>query len=133
MSSRICWFEDSQIDSIDRRKSTEPEQGDVTLWKFNENTQLFYYLWRQHSGVNSSPGQCRCRAVSRWRALPAGRPPLVSPVSADIIISLSVLDQVCLVCATNGYFQIQVRPQGSSGRAGRRQEQSSCQCTHHEV
>ncbi len=37
-----------------------------------------------------------------------------------------VLDQVCLVSATNGCFQIQVRPQGTGGRAGRRQEQSSC-------
>ncbi len=45
------------------------------------------YLWRQHSSVNSSPGQCRCRAVSRWRALPARRPLLVSPVAADKIIS----------------------------------------------
>ncbi len=35
------------------------------------------------------------------RALPARRQPLVSPVAADIIIRLLVLDQVCLVSATN--------------------------------
>ncbi len=40
-SLRICWFEDNRIDSSDRRKSTEHEWGDVTLWKFNENTQYF--------------------------------------------------------------------------------------------
>jgi hypothetical protein len=88
---------------------------------------LELYLWRQHSSVNSSPGQCRCRAVSRWRALPARRPPLVSPlaVAADIIIRLLVLDQVCLVSTMNGCFQIQAHLQGAGGRAGRRQEQSS--------
>ena len=80
------------------------------------------YLWRQHSSVkftvNSSPGQCRCRAVSRWRALPARRPLLVSPVAANIIISWLILDHVCLVSATNGCFQIQARPQGADGRGG---------------
>ncbi len=88
---------------------------------------LEHYLWRQHSSVNSSSaGRCRCLAVSRWRALPARRPLLVSPVAADIIISLLVLDRVFLVSATNRCFQIQARPQGAGGRAGRRQEQSSC-------
>ena len=88
---------------------------------------LEHYLWRQHSSVNSSSaGRCRCLAVSRWRALPARRPLLVSPVAADIIISLLVLDKVCLISATNSCFQIQARPQGAGGRAGRRQEQSSC-------
>jgi hypothetical protein len=61
------------------------------------------YVWRQHSSVNSSPRQRRCRAVSRWRALPVlpkalllptRRPLLASPVAADIIINLFVLDQV---------------------------------------
>ncbi len=89
------------------------------------------YLWRQHSSVNSSPGQCRCRAVSRWRALPARKPPLVSPVAADTIISLLVLDRVCLVFALNGCFRIQARPQGAGERVGRRQEQSSC--TQHDI
>jgi len=84
------------------------------------------YLWCQHSSVNSSPGRCRCRAVSSWPALPARRPPLVSPVAADIKISLLVLDQVYLVSAMNCCFRIQARPQGAGGRAGRRQEQSSC-------
>ncbi len=41
LCSRICWVEDNRIDSIDRRKSTENERDDVTLWKFNENTQYF--------------------------------------------------------------------------------------------
>jgi hypothetical protein len=51
---------------------------------------------------------------------------VVSPVAANIIISLLVLDQVCFVSATNGCFQIQARrPQGAGGLAGRRQEQSS--------
>ena len=33
--------------------------------------------------------------------LPTRRPLLASPVAADIIIHLFVLDQVCLVAATN--------------------------------
>jgi hypothetical protein len=51
---------------------------------------LEHYLWRQHSSVNSSSsaGRCRCRAVSRWRTLPARRQLMVSPVVADKIISL---------------------------------------------
>ncbi len=191
LCSRIGWFEDNRIDSIDRRKSTEHERGDATLWKFNENTQYFFciatqlqfrcssinadlsnaewlkylwsdlywdvpqprpwqnspgtcrllvqgilkmsstrglplepYLWRQHSSVNSSPGRCRCRDISHWRALPSRRP-LVSPVAADIKISLLGFNQVCLVSATNCCFQIQAHPQGAGGRAGRRQEQTT--------
>ncbi len=95
--------------------------------KYKRSTSgALLYLWRQQTSVNSSPGRCRCRSVSRWRALPARRPPLVSPVAADIKISLLVLDKVCLVSATNRCFQIQARPQVAGGRAGRRQEQSSC-------
>ncbi len=134
LCSRICWFEDNHIDSIDWRKSMEHERGDVTLWKFNENTQYFFciatqlqfrcssinadlsnaewlkyhwsnlyrdvtqpwpwqnspctcrlqgilkmsstrglplepYRWRQYSSVDSSPGRCRCRAVSSWQSV----------------------------------------------------------------
>ncbi len=45
LCSRICWFEDNRIDSIDRRRSTEHERGDVTLWKFNENTQFILHCY----------------------------------------------------------------------------------------
>jgi hypothetical protein len=102
------------------------------------------YLWRQHSSANLSPKQRRCRALSRLRALPVlpmalllptRRPLFASPVAADIIINLFVLDQVCLVAATNALLSNMLRPrrvqaawgqQGAGGPAGRRQEQSSC-------
>ena len=79
---------------------------------------------------DSSPRRCLCRALSRRRVLPARRPPLVSPEAANIKISLLVLDQVCLVSASNRCFQIQARQQGAGGRAGRRQEHSSCTHEH---
>jgi hypothetical protein len=47
LCSRICWFEDNRIDPIDRRKSTKHERGDVTLWKFNEDTQYFFCIATQ--------------------------------------------------------------------------------------
>jgi hypothetical protein len=47
LCSRICWFEDNRIDPIDRRKSTKHERGDVTLWKFNANTQYFFCIATQ--------------------------------------------------------------------------------------
>ena len=68
------------------------------------------YLWRQHSSANLSPKQRSGRALSRLRALPmlpmallllTRRPLLASPVAANIIIHLFLLDQVCLVAATN--------------------------------
>jgi hypothetical protein len=56
---------------------------------------------------------------------------LASPVAADIIINLFVLDQV--VAATNALLsnalcarRVQAGQQGAGGLAGRRQEQSSC-------
>ena len=58
---------------------------------------------------------------------------LASPVAADIIIHLFVLDQVCLFAATNALLsnallarRVQAGQQGAGGPAGRRQEQSSC-------
>ncbi len=92
------------------------------------------YLWRQHSSAISSPSLRQLHpdnvGVERWAA--GGRCQfwrmllLASPVVADIIMNLFVLCQVCLVAATNGCFQIQARPQGADGPAGRRQEQRSC-------
>ncbi len=69
------------------------------------------------------------------RLLPTRRPLLASPVAADIIIHLFVLDQVCLVAATKTLLsnalrarRVQAGQQGAGGpaRAGRRQEKSSC-------
>ncbi len=58
---------------------------------------------------------------------------MASPVAADIIIHLFVLDQVCLVAATNALLanalrarRVQAGQQGAGGPAGRRQEKSSC-------
>ncbi len=58
---------------------------------------------------------------------------MASPVAADIIIHLFVLDQVCLVAATSALLsnalrarRVQAGQQGAGGPAGRRQEQSSC-------
>ncbi len=58
---------------------------------------------------------------------------MASPVAADIMIHLFVLDQVCLVAATNALLsnalrarRVQADQQGAGGPAGRRQEQSSC-------
>jgi hypothetical protein len=48
---------------------------------------------------------------------PMTRPLLASPVSADIIISLFVLDQVCLVSATNAMLSNSGAPAGCR-RAG---------------
>jgi hypothetical protein len=100
------------------------------------------YLWRQHSSANLSPKQRSCWALSRLRALPVlpmalllltRRPLLASPVAADIKMNLFVLDQVCLVAATNALLSIALRArrvraghQGAGGPTGRRQEQSSC-------
>jgi hypothetical protein len=50
---------------------------------------------------------------------------LASPVTADIIINLFVLDQVCLVSATNALLSNSSTLAGD-GLAGHRQEQSSC-------
>ena len=65
--------------------------------------------------------------------LPTRSQLLASPVAADIIIHLFVLDQVCLVAATNALLsnalrarRVQAGQQGAGGPAGRRQEQSSC-------
>jgi hypothetical protein len=63
-------------------------------------------LWQQHSSASLLPKQRCCRALSRLRALPVLPmalllPLLASPVAADIIINLFLLDQVCLVAATN--------------------------------
>jgi hypothetical protein len=61
------------------------------------------------------------------------RPLLASPVAADIKLNLFVLDQVCLVAATNALLsnalcasRVQAGQQGAGGPAGRRQEKSSC-------
>ncbi len=61
------------------------------------------------------------------------RPLLASPVAADIKTNLFVLDQVCIVAATNALLsnalctrRVQAGQQGAGKLAGRRQEQSSC-------
>ncbi len=111
-------------------------------WKVQEGLPLEPYFWRQHSSANSSPKQRCCRALSRLLALPVlpmalllptRRPPLASPVAAEIKINLFVLDQVCPVAATNALLsnalcarRLQAGQQGAGGPAGRRQEKSSC-------
>ena len=103
------------------------------------------YLWRQHSSANLSPKQRSCRALSRFRALPVlpialllptRRLLLASQVAANIIIHLFVLDQVCLVTATNVLLsnalrarRVQAGQQGAGGPAGRRQELEQSSCT----
>ncbi len=94
---------------------------------------------RSTSGALPLASTFKCEFVARTMSLSscqplagsaARRPPLVSPVAADIKLSLLVLDQMCLVSATNRCFQIQARQQGAGGRAGRRQEHSSCTHEH---
>ena len=119
-----------------------PVDQDILKMEGTRGLSLELYLSRQHSSANLSPKQRSCRALSRLRALPVlpmalllptRRPLLVSPVAADKIIHLFVLDQVCLVAATNALLsnallarRVQAGQQGAGGPAGRRQEQSSC-------
>ncbi len=111
-------------------------------------TELSLYLstsrWRVHDVYHWNPTsgdniQAQIRrpdnvAVELWAA--GGRcqysrtPLLASTVAADTIINLFVLDQACLIAATNGCFQVQARPQPgpqvTGWPAGRWQEQSIC-------
>ena len=119
-----------------------PVDQDILKMEGTRGLSLEPYLWRQHSSANLSPKQRSCRALSRLLALPvlpmalllpARRPLLESPVAADIIIHLFVLDQVCLVAATNALLsnalrarRVKAGQQGAGGPAGHRQEQSSC-------
>jgi hypothetical protein len=113
---------------------------DILKMEGTSGLSLEPYLLRQHSSANLSPKQRSCRALSRLRVLPVlsmalllptRRPLLASPVAADIIIHLFVLDQVCLVAATNALLsnalrarRVQAGQQGAGGPAGRRQEKS---------
>ncbi len=84
------------------------------------------YLWLQHSNANPSPTQRHCRALSRWLALPVlllmamllpkRRQLLASPMAADIIMNLFqvVLEQMCLVSATNVLLSNSSAPAGCS-------------------
>ncbi len=119
-----------------------PVDQDILKMEGTRGLPLEPYLWRQHSSANLSPKQRSCRALSRLRALPVlpmalllptRSPLLASPIAADIIISLLVLDQVCLVAATNALLsnalrasRVQAGQQDAGGAAGLRQEQSSC-------
>jgi hypothetical protein len=142
----ICAVTSTSSQRILARNGTvvAPVDQDILKMKMDGTSGLSLepYLWRQHSSANSSPKQRSCRALSRLRALPVlpmalllptRRPLLASPVAADIIIHLFVLDQVCLVAATNVLLsnalrarRVQAGQQGAGGPAGRRQEQSSC-------
>ena len=105
-----------------------PVDLDILKMEGTSGLSLKPYLWRQHSSAYSSPRQRRCRALSRLRALPAlpmslllltRRPLLASPVAADIIIHLFVLDQVCLVAATNALLSNALRARRvQAGRPG---------------
>jgi hypothetical protein len=83
---------------------------DILKTEGTRDLPLQPYLWRQNSSANPSPIQLRCRALSRWRALPVlpmalllpkRRQLLASLMEADIIINLFVLDQMGLVSAAN--------------------------------
>ena len=97
-----------------------PVDQDILKMEGTSGLSLEPYLWRQHSSANLSPKQRSCRALSRLRALPVlpmalllptRRPLLASPeaAAADIIIHLFVLDQVCLVAATNALLSNALR------------------------
>jgi hypothetical protein len=84
-----------------------------------------FSLWSYHSLSCTAELQ----ALSRLQALPVlpmalllqtRRLLLASPVAADIIINLFVLDQVCLVAATNALLSNSSAPAGCR-RAGRAQ------------
>jgi len=142
----ICAVTSTSSQHILARNGTvvAPVDQDILKMEGTSGLSLEPYLWRQHSRANLSPNQRSCRALSRLRALPVlpmalllptrtRRPLLASPVAADIIIHLFVLDQVCLVAATNALLsnalrarRVQAGQQGAGGPAGRRQEQSSC-------
>ncbi len=142
----ICAVTSTSSQRILARNGTvvAPVDQDIPKMEGTRGLSLEPYLWRQHSSTNLSPKQRSCRALSRLRALPVlpmalllptRRQLLASPVAADIIIHLFVLDQVCLVAATNALLsnalrarRVQAGQQGAGGPAGRtgRQEQSSC-------
>jgi hypothetical protein len=140
----ICAVTSTSSQRILARNGTvvAPVDQDILKMEGTSGLSLEPYLWRQHSSANLSPKQRSCRALSRLRALPVlpmalllptRRPLLASPVAADIIIHLFVLDQVCLVAATNALLsnalrarRVQAGQQGAGGPARRRQEQSSC-------
>jgi hypothetical protein len=90
---------------------------------------------RSTSGALPLESTFKCEFVARTMSLSSCEP-LVGAVRQETASGepssgrhknkLLVLDQVCLVSATNRCFQIQARPQGAGGRVRRRQEQSSC-------
>ena len=112
------------------RTVVAPVDQDILKMEGTRGLCLEPYLWRQHSSANLSPKQrtSSCRALSRLRALPVlpmalllptRRPLLASPVAADIIIHLFVLDQVCLVAATNALLLNALRARRvQAGRPG---------------
>jgi hypothetical protein len=115
---------------------TEPSLHLSTTRASRLRVQVVYplepYLWRQHSSANPSPTQRSCRALSRWLALPVllmalllpKRRQLVqllaSPMAADIVMNLFVLEQMCLVSATNVLLSNSSAPAGCR-RASRMQ------------
>jgi hypothetical protein len=110
------------------RTVVAPVDHDILKMEGKRGLPLEPYLWRQHSSANLLPKQRHgsCRALSRLLALPVlpmalllptTRPLLASPVAADIIINLFVLDQVCLVAATNALLSNALR--ASRVQAGR--------------
>ena len=132
-----CWSFERRIAKIwliqsVLRCTTAPTMTEQSLYLSTTRHPQDVKYKRSTSGALPLASTFKCEfVVGRTMSLsscepPARRPLLVSPVAADIIISLLVLDRVFLVSATNRCFQIQARPQGAGGRAGRRQEQSSC-------
>ncbi len=103
------------------RTVVAPVDQDIFKMEGTSGLSLEPYLWRQHSSANLSPKQRSCRALSRLRALPVlpmvlllptRRLLLASPVAANIRIHLFVLDQVCLVAATNPLHSNSSAPAG---------------------
>ncbi len=119
------------------RTDVAPVHQDILKMEGTRGLLLEPYLWQQHSSANLSPKHRSCRALSRLLELPVmpivllletRSPLLASPVAADIIINfLFVLDQVCLVAATNSLLsnalracRVQTGQQGAGGPARRR-------------
>ncbi len=109
-----------------------PVDQDILKMEGTRGLPLEPYLCRKHSSANLSPKQHCCQALSRLRALPVlpmalllptRRLLLASPVAANIKINLFVLDQVCLVAATNALlFSNGCAPAGCRQASSRVQE-----------
>ncbi len=127
----------SQLILVCNRTVDAPVNQDSFKMEGTRGPPLEPYLWQQHSSANLSPKQRSCRALSRLRALPVlpmalllptRRQLLASPVAADMIINLFVLEQMCLVAATNALLSAS-RVQAGLPGAGRNKAVAHRMCS----